>query len=402
MPGLPRDAIARLEEHAAGCQECAARVALERETYALLSSEVEPLAGFERARLWARIEGARHEPRRPWLGWVALASAIVAAISFLALRPQDPLRVASKTELASGDQAPRGAWLELEPGARIEVGRAKLIAETRTVLSVPESPEVEEIWIADGNVRVEAIEATPQTIVTKAGRLLVFASDSRIFVDGGEVEVEVERGRVELQPEQGPPRTATIGKREALSAIEAAVETPPIEAPIETPIETRSSERRAKPVDVESLMASADADRRAGNLAAAEKKYARAAEHPGGAPFREEASMRRASILAELGDGEAALALLDRTEGGKLLPERTALKARLLLGRGDARESAAVLERGGDHHVVDLARLDTARALLPTDPRRAHALLLSINREGALAVEARALAAQAEARMINR
>ena len=88
MPGLPSEALDRLERHAATCEECAQHVDLQRKTRALMHYEVEPLDRFERVRLWARIDAARRDQRRPWMAWAALAMSTLAVVLLL-LRFED-------------------------------------------------------------------------------------------------------------------------------------------------------------------------------------------------------------------------------------------------------------------------------------------------------------------------
>lgn len=151
------------------------------------------------------------------------------------------------------------------------------------------------------------------------------------------------------------------------------------------------------PESVEALLVAGDARRRQGLWLEAEQLYRRAIEHPDGAPFLEEASLRRAEARAARGETAAALESLGAARRARtdfLGPERAALEARLHLTDGDDERAYAALLRAVDStdRVLDTPRLQLARRLARHDRARAAQLLAPlIARGGASADEARAL-----------
>ncbi|MCA9555298.1 MAG: hypothetical protein KC933_35020, partial [Myxococcales bacterium] len=137
--------------------------------------------------------------------------------------------------------------------------------------------------------------------------------------------------------------------------------------------------------------------------AAAERFYRLAAEHPGGAGFREEALLQRAAQLEALGRAEEAMTALRRAASafpdGGLAPERAALMATLglKLGRLDEARDALLAVADRSDRVLDGPRVAVAEALLASEPRRAQALLQHVvSRPGPAQAAARALSARAE------
>lgn len=151
------------------------------------------------------------------------------------------------------------------------------------------------------------------------------------------------------------------------------------------------------PESVEALLVAGDARRRQGLWLEAEQLYSRAVVHPDGAPFLEEASLRRAEAQAARGELVAALASLSAARAARtdfLGPERVALEARLHLERGDDERAYAALLRLADStdRVLDTPRLQLARRSVSHDRARAAELLTTlVARGGAVAREARAI-----------
>jgi hypothetical protein len=149
------------------------------------------------------------------------------------------------------------------------------------------------------------------------------------------------------------------------------------------------------PESVEALLVAGDARRRQALWLEAEQLYRRAIEHPDGAPFLEEASLRRAEAQAARGEPGAALSSLSAARAARtdfLGPERAALEARLHLEGGhDEHAYAALLGAAGSNdRVLDAPRLQLARRLVQHDRARAAQLLEKLMaRGGASASEAR-------------
>lgn len=103
-------------------------------------------------------------------------------------------------------------------------------------------------------------------------------------------------------------------------------------------------------LEVRAQMVIADALRREGDLLRAAATYGVVAESPWAGPFLEEALLREAQLLAELGRGVEATRVLDeadaRVPGGLLGPERRALRGRL---SGGGARSVRDAPDGGRH-----------------------------------------------------
>jgi tetratricopeptide (TPR) repeat protein len=133
--------------------------------------------------------------------------------------------------------------------------------------------------------------------------------------------------------------------------------------------------------EVKELLSSADQERRRGDWSAAAETYARVAEHKNGAPYAEEALLRRAQILAAHETIDGALAALslarDRFPEGTLATERAVLEAQLYLRRFDAESAADAIERAGGERTLAVlrARLEVAEALVDASPERAKSLV---------------------------
>jgi tetratricopeptide (TPR) repeat protein len=135
------------------------------------------------------------------------------------------------------------------------------------------------------------------------------------------------------------------------------------------------------PTEVAALMIAADGWRRRGGRDEAADYYRQAAEHPMGQAFAEEATLRRATLLTELGQDRRALELLEQAQlrfgaQGNLSPERSAATARLQLAQGRPADAALTLSREtGADRVLEEPRVLVAEALLERDPSTARALV---------------------------
>jgi ferric-dicitrate binding protein FerR (iron transport regulator) len=147
-------------------------------------------------------------------------------------------------------------------------------------------------------------------------------------------------------------------------------------------------EQRPEPAqEAEALMIVADASRRSGAADEAIAHYLKVAAHAAGGPYAEEALLRAARLLGQTKDHQRALDLLEdarlRFASGPLLPERIALEAQQWRSIGRPEQAAARLEAVAS---VSLAlakeRLETARAMLRSDPRRAELLVAPLAKAG--------------------
>ena len=159
------------------------------------------------------------------------------------------------------------------------------------------------------------------------------------------------------------------------------------------------------PAAIRDLVRRADSHRKKRELKAATALYAQIAEHPEGGPFAEEALFRKAELSARLGhlqDGLRALAEAERRFGrGELAPERSALAARIHLGRGDPRAAARSIDQVPIDRTtleVAMAALDVARALEPDHPCDSLHMSSLVHKPEELRIRAEELALRVRAR----
>lgn len=151
-------------------------------------------------------------------------------------------------------------------------------------------------------------------------------------------------------------------------------------------------------VEASALMVVADVRRRANDPAVAARLYVRVVELPEGKKLHEEALLRNAELLTELGRVDGALAALNRAKAlssRALWPERLALELGLV-GRSDANAAAALAERHAEvgGAAMGRARLEIAKQLADGAPTKALELLDTVERLGgsrATLTEAKAL-----------
>jgi hypothetical protein len=117
--------------------------------------------------------------------------------------------------------------------------------------------------------------------------------------------------------------------------------------------------------------------------------YRKVAEHERGAPFAEEALLRRAQILTANHMNDDALIALAAAQArfprGTLAPERAVLEAKIHLAREDAGAAANALDRVKDDRTLAVlqARVEVAEALAGVAPLRARALVEPVLRSNA-------------------
>ena len=179
-----------------------------------------------------------------------------------------------------------------------------------------------------------------------------------------------EPGQFRLPPEDrtestvaNRPTDASVGRRPAGPDHRAAPEPAPTK------------------VDPLRLMETADSHRRGGRLRAAADVYAKVVASQAATTLREEAILRRAQLLTELGSPAEAMAALRQAQAlgpGLLAPERGALEAELLLGAGRTEAAAEVLERHSRARALALHRVRLLVAEALTDRVRAERLLAPV------------------------
>jgi hypothetical protein len=130
----------------------------------------------------------------------------------------------------------------------------------------------------------------------------------------------------------------------------------------------------------------ADALRRAHRLDEAALLYRKIATQPDGTALAEESLLRAALALAELRRTQEAIDVLRdaraRFDGGELVPERTALEARLLLAAGRPLDAATRLlaapSPAKENLELRTRRVEVAEALCTSAPDTARRVLAPV------------------------
>lgn len=408
---LDRETRMFLESHARECPECQHRLEIRRRAYALITADVPPLTPTAQAAGWLRLEAAIDEQQRQaWWPWAvglggALAAAATAA-AFFSLRPIEP-PAAPMIAQAPPITAP-AAEVErrtLGAGEHAAFGELRISARTPCRVEVPSGGNPRRLRLLEGEVEISVGPTPPGWIVvTPHGELTLLGAQIELGVDDAESRARVGAGAprppfsgairwpapaVEPGPVPGtiaatssPPRARRSTPRQVLEEARALIgrDDQQAVALAEGVIKGGAS----GPDRVVALMIAADGWRRRGGRSEAEDYYRQAAEHPEGQAFVEEASLRRAALLEELGRADAAnvvLTDLDRAWGsrGSLHPERSALWARVLLAQGQVERAARVLvAEPSQDRVLEEPRVRVAEALSAKDPAAALALIQGI------------------------
>jgi hypothetical protein len=415
LPELDRETQTFLSIHAQTCPECQHRLAVRRRAYAVLASDVPPLTPRAQAAQWAELEAATQTPAAPsWIGWaVGLGLATAAGALVLGLFLPSPPEPSPTVEMARAPS--ESGAVHLLPGQRLEFGDLSARAKVQVDLQFPEGPTGRRVVILAGEVELDVLSAPPGWWVeTPHGAFQLVAARVGLNVEATRTRARVQRGQVELDPSRPgiqwdippstPPTAApNFGARPlppspGPAQPAAPLRTPPPRADRQVLEEARSlighdderavqiaeaviARRPDGPTEVAALMIAADGWRRRGGRDEAADYYRQAAEHPMGQAFAEEATLRRATLLTELGQDRRALELLEQAQlrfgaQGNLSPERSAATARLQLAQGRPADAALTLSREtGADRVLEEPRVLVAEALLERDPSTARALV---------------------------
>ncbi|MCK6550765.1 FecR family protein [Myxococcota bacterium] len=416
-PREERDATDALEAHAASCPACSAAAASLEAVRRRLDVEPRPLSSSDRARLWQTIE-ARVEPwwaapfSRPLrAAFAVVALSAIALTGLVLVRLVAPragltvvrgsLSVEDVRTIGDGDGVPSGAVVATTDTELASDGLS-VVARAGAALSfVSASEPVPTIVLRSGAAEVsfERTDGAPLSVSTPAGVIELVAAKVSIDVTPRATSIDVRDGRVRLVPVAGPSIELARG---ASHHIERPGSGGVQGAPVDD----------VKRDDVAALVQAADALRRAGRLVEAADAYAVIAERADAAGYAEEAALRRAQILHQLGRADDALVVLERAEqrfaGGGLAPERAGLAAAIFVGRGRLAEAAARVEAIDDElatEALSATRVEVASALVALDAPRARRLAERVadaqtTRE--LRVAALKVAAEAARRMDDR
>jgi transmembrane sensor len=283
-----------------------------------LQRELEdPVTEHEIRRVWSRIQQRRATTRaRREVRVFARVGALAGALALLGLlllrtgpfaaRQPGPLLVgsASPTVLdghAGGVDLSDGSHLELGPSTKLEV--------------VDNSGHAFVSVLHSGRATFDVQPGGPRHWTIEAGLASVEVVGTRFTVDRQpqSLEVSVERGIVLVRGERVPDRIQrlTAGQRLRVSAEEPSASPAPQErasvpapssdtAAAEAPPRTAAPPSAATALGFDALLARADAERRAGNLSAAEATLAAALSS---APDRARASVAAFTLGKLLLDG---------------------------------------------------------------------------------------------------
>lgn len=430
-PDLDREAKVALSRHAEVCPECQHRLQVRRQAYAILAADVPPLTPRAQAARWAKLEAAtRGAPDRTFgiWGWgLGVAAGLLVAAVWL--RPTlDPPTTLEPVRARPGET-------RLLAGQSLSVADLELRAVTDGALRFPAGPEGRRIVIESGDLELSALAAPPGWWVeTPHGHFNLIAARVRLEVSPDGSRGVVTRGQVELGPDDrgiqwdrpvAPPApaapppakpndfgarllpspTAAPGPERSAGASVARHRRVLQEARALIGRDDQRAVQIAEDVlarrpdaqsEVVALMIAADGWRRRGGAREASEYYRQAIEHPSGAPFAEEAALRRATLLVELQQEQEALRTLEQARAldqgrGSLAPERSALTARLLWEQGRISEAAEVLlQEPAADRVLEEPRVRVAEAIASSDPERARRLIAPIG-EGPNAARVQAL-----------
>lgn len=323
--------------HAATCEECRPLLALHRSTFRAL--EAQEMIAVDQRGVWAKIDAGRRSAR-PWFDWqVGLAAAaVLASAIFIFLRVSDPPAATVAVE----------EWIDIAKTTDLEFSGAALKVGAGSKLLFSADPAAREIRVFRGTVDIAETSlegAQPLAIETPHARILAVGAKYQLHVAPEKVRIAVERGQITAIDRGVEHR---LQENETLE-LPAAEMPKPAGATQNTENADTPETAPAPRADLEAWMLAADTHRRAGELERAEKLYRRVVAHADGAAYREEASLRRAALLAELGQKDQALRVLQTiAPGGNLRPERAALEARLLLDKNDLAGAARILEKFED------------------------------------------------------
>lgn len=313
--------------HAATCEECRPLLALHRSAFGALGAQ--KMIELDQRKLWANIDAGRRAPRR-WFDWQVgfAAAAVLASAMFIFVRLNDP-------DVAVDE------WIEVAENSELEFAGAELKVSRGSKILFSSDTQARELRLFRGYAEIELAETNPLTLETPRARILAIGANYQVEVEPEKVRISVKAGQVtaiegarqhllktgETLELRDPPPAA---EPEAPS-MESAEPAEPRATTVE-PAEHQTPRSASKKNDeIEAMMLAADALRRAGELDQAEKRYGRVIAHSAGAAFREEASLRRATILSELGKNDEALrALQNLPANGNLIPERAALEAQII------------------------------------------------------------------------
>ncbi|MFO0725073.1 MAG: hypothetical protein U1E65_14935 [Myxococcota bacterium] len=388
--------------HLEACAECQAAlesIAIGRRAVERL---LEPRDEIALRKLWRATEAriAADEARRRSLilpaALLAAAAVILAFVATrIALRPEaiesalvEGRAIASGAPIRVGQPIHPGTRASFEPRARLLAGGARVVTGARTELEVGPELEPGALFLRSGYIAVAVDErATPFVLRTPELRLEILGGVLRLRQDDSGTNVQIESGSAEVFEGESEASIHLLAgtERRFLHRAQAAI-SPSSPVP-EPPALKERPRRRAPPpppaaepptvdqaraalntdakaaqaiaeavlaskppprIEVEALMIGGDAARRSGDLAGALALYGRVSTHPAGSSFAEEATLKSARLLRELGRGPAALQTIasarSRWERGALWPEREALAAQILRENGDLQGASKVLE----------------------------------------------------------
>lgn len=284
---------------------------------------------IRRRRVWRGIEG-RQRSRRRRVQWVGVAAVLFATAAVAAVARTDALVVLFEASSARPRPPPSPRALPAPPPAALLPSRKERAPSPapRSITSVRrQSPK--------GGSR-EAKERAARRLRAERGRAKR-RNHSSASRGGGDAVRQSELSRGPAPSVAGPQLSAETGTRTSAArppAAQPASEPAPgaFRPTTKTAYASRAHSRDV-PRPVAEWMAAADRMRRSERRQAAVELYRRVSSHPRANRLREEAYLRQAQLLAELGRPRDAVRVLQeadaRVQAPRLGPERRALWRKL-------------------------------------------------------------------------
>jgi ferric-dicitrate binding protein FerR (iron transport regulator) len=419
---------ASIRAHLSQCPSCARTAELVSGSRANLrrTKQAAELTIGERRSIARALSEDRSEKPRVFIRW-SMALAMSAAAAFAAITFSRPAPEYTPSPLLRDDLFVRGKRVILPEHARVRIAGAEVEAISTAELELAIDRDL--LRISDGALAIALGDRGLITVLTPTLRIEGVGASFRVDVDSAKTSVIVEDGEVEVAPLDAEGEANMLARGESMIAalveptegVQPAIAVAPPPPPQRT---LREPEKIVEPppepepapepviiepvkVDFAELVTRADAERRAGRLEEALAIYTAVANDPKAVAFAEEAMLRRASLLENLGNtGEALSALKeagDRFQHGELVPERVLLEVKIYLEQNEASRAATSLEQLDDRSTQGIlrARIDTARAIAESQPNRALALIspaLSRDVSEAISRSARELEAEIRSR----
>lgn len=355
-----------------------------------------PLDPRRKQRLWRKIEA---QTRPQWSWWLSLAGAGAFGVAVALLisgqfnHPPPPV-----AEVQMAPKAPLGPpepVLQLSADAEYErlAPRSLRLKKGTLQITLAPSPEPWAIEFAAGRLAFWGGQlqlSETQVLLTQGRAELTQGQLTTLLVPGQKMSFAAESASAPAP--QPKPRVALLPQQ----AVEEARRWVQKDASLARVLAENVLKNQPPPaIQIQAWMVLADALRREGRWRRAAETYGEVAQRSG--VYREEAFLRQAQMLSELGQKKLAIQVLQAAEQkvaqGLLMPERAALHSELLFSLGQAEDAAQVLNKIQENRsqALQMLRLKLAHALIESNPGRLQELLAPVLADPRFAAEAQEL-----------